>query len=75
MTPSPELLPLPLERFFIFIYTDARCQSKYGKRISTYTSAIISCMVSLRFEVSALRAFFPNAILSWALVYSAYSAG
>lgn len=45
----------------------------YGKEQSTYASAIMSFMVSLRFEASILRAFFPNAILSCALVYSAYS--
>ena len=73
MTPSPQLLSLPLKGFFVFIYTDVRRQPKYGEEKSTYTSAIISFMLSLRFEASALRAFFPNAILSCALVYSAYS--
>lgn len=75
MTPSPQLLSLPFESFFIFIYSDARRQPKHGEEESTYTSAIISFMVSLRFEASALRAFLPKAILSCALVYSAYSIG
>lgn len=73
MIPSSELLPLPLESFFIFVYADVRRQPESGGEVSTYTSAIISFIVSLRFEASALRAFFPNAILSFALVYSAYS--
>lgn len=75
MTPSPQLLSLPLEGFFIFIYPDVRRQTECGEEESTYTSEIISFMVSLRFVASALRAFFPNAILSCALVYSAYSKG
>lgn len=73
MASSPQLLPLPLKGLFIFIYTDVRRQPKYGEEESTYTSAIISFMVTLRFEVSVLRAFFPKGILSCALVYSAYS--
>lgn len=73
MSPSPQLLSLPLEGFFIFIYSDVRRQTECGEEESTYTSEIISFMVSLRFVASALRAFFPSAILSCALVYSAYS--
>lgn len=73
VTPSPQLLSLPLKGFFVFIYTGVRRQPKYREEESTYTSAIISFMVSLCFEASALRAFFPSAILSCALVYSAYS--
>lgn len=75
MTPSPQLLSLPLEGFFIFIYSNVRRQVKHRKEEGTYTSDINSFMVSLRFVASVLRAFFPNAILSCALVYSANSGG
>jgi hypothetical protein len=78
LTSSPYLLLLPLHRLVIFFISTNPMSEKTGNiwyQSSTHASAIISFKASRRFCASTFLDFFPRAILSCALVYSANSKG